>query len=143
MKVVVDEAQVEEVRDLIFSNATASFDDVQKMVIGNCIQRSAPLWAGFVDGEFVCTWGLIPPTLMSDRAYLWLHVTPALEGNEFAFVRHSQVVIEEMLKDYPIIWGETLAENTRAIRWLRWLGAKFGEPNEVGVRSFTILRKRH
>ena len=139
MKVVVDEARADSVRDLIFSNASASFDDVQKMVLGNCIQRSAPLWAGFVDGEFVCTWGLIPPTLMSDRAYLWLHVTPALEGNEFAFVRHSQVVIEEMLKDYPIIWGETLVENTRAIRWLRWLGAEFDKPE--GQRIRFMIRK--
>ena len=142
MKVAVDEAQADIVRDLIFSNAGASFDDVQQMVLRNCIDRSAPLWAGFVDGEFVCTWGLIPPTILSDRAYLWLHCTPALEGNEFAFVRHSQVVIEEMLKDYPIIQGHTFADNTRAIRWLRWLGAKFGEPEE-GVRSFTILKKRH
>lgn len=142
MKVVMNEADAQDVRSLIFSNAGVTFDDVQRMVLGNCIQRSAPLWAGFVDGKFVCTWGLIPPTLMSDRAYLWLHVTPALIGNEFAFVRHSQVVIEEMLKDYPIIKGHTFALNISAIRWLRWLGAKFGEP-EDGVREFTILRKKH
>lgn len=142
MKVTVDEAQADNVRDLIYHQFEHNVHDVGWQTLDNCIRRSCPLWAGFADGEFVCTWGLIPPTLMSDRAYLWLHVTPALEGNEFAFVRHSQVVVQEMLKDYPIINGHTLAANTQAIRWLRWLGAKFGEP-EDGVRSFTILRKRH
>lgn len=142
MKVLVEEAQENNVRDLVFNQIGANFDDVQRMILANCIRRSTPLWSGFVDGEFVCTWGLIPPTLMSDRAYLWLHCTEALEGNEFAFVRHSQIVIEEMLKDYPVIWGETLVDNTRAIRWLRWLGARFGEP-DVGVRCFTIHRKKH
>lgn len=140
MKVVVDEANADRIRDLIYRQCEYSLNDWQ--TLDDCIRRSCPLWSGFVDGEFVCTWGLIAPTLMSDKAYLWLHCAPALEGNEFLFVRHSQVALEKMLEDYPIIQGHTLEGNASAIRWLRWLGAKFGDP-ENGVRSFTILRKKH
>lgn len=98
---------------------------------------SSHLYFGWVDNDFVAMWGLIPPTLMSDTAYLWMHVTEKLKGHEFFLVRHSQCVIEEALKKYSIITGHTHSENLKAIRWLKWLGAEFDEGFN-GILSFTI-----
>src|SRR2546422_670823 len=48
------------------------------------------LWIGLIDEVPVCAWGLVPPSLISDRAYLWLYVTDAVEANKFIFIRWSQ-----------------------------------------------------
>lgn len=112
----------------------------QRSFFKRCIFTAGKLWAGFVDGELVCFWGLVPPTLLSDQAYLWLYTTPALEGKEFYFIRQSQLAVEAMLQSYSLIVGHAVIDNSKAIRWLKWLGAKFGHP-EGAVIPFTIARK--
>lgn len=106
-----------------------------------CFRATTQYWMGIKDGEVVCIWGIVPPTLSSDNAYLWLYTTPALEGNEFVFVRHSQRAVEEILRTYPRIVGHATVGADRSIRWLRWLGAKFDEPVDSLI-PFTIRTKK-
>jgi hypothetical protein len=37
-------------------------------------------------------------------------------------------MVQEMLKLFPTITGHVKVGVESSIRWLRWLGAKFGEP---------------
>lgn len=106
-----------------------------------CFRATTEYWMGALDGETICIWGIIPPTLLSDNVYLWLYTTPDLEGNEFVFVRHSQRAVEEILRSYPRIIGHATVGADRSIRWLRWLGAKFGEP-DGGLIPFTITENK-
>ena len=106
-----------------------------------CFRSTTQYWIGRCGDEVICIYGIVPPTLASDNAYLWLYTTPALEGNEFLFVRHSQRCAEEILKLYPRIVGHATVGADRSIRWLRWLGAKFGEP-QGGLIPFTIRMKK-
>lgn len=110
-----------------------------RQVFDRCLMLSSMLWVGKVDSILVCAWGLIAPTILSERAYLWLYTTEALVGHEFLFVRHSQRMVEEMLKQFPIIVGHTKA-NSPGIRWLRWLGATFDGPVN-GLIPFAIRKK--
>jgi len=103
--------------------------------------RSEEVRYGMVDGKIACVWGLIPPTLLSNKAYLWLLTTDIVAEHKFLFVRHSQRYVEEALKQYPIIVGDCLIGNASAMRWLRWLGAEFGEP-DGGRIPFMIKAKR-
>lgn len=96
-----------------------------------CARSSTWLWAGYVNEECVCIVGLIPPTLLSEQAYLWLHTTPALRSHEFLFIRHSQRFIEKALDLFPLITGVTWAENEKTIRWLEWLGAVFVDQGKL------------
>ncbi len=106
------------------------------------LEESRFSWVGMIDEEIICLWGLIPHSLLSDDAVLWLHVTDKFEGNEFIFVRHSQEVIKNLLlMEYPVIRGHVLAANGKAIRWLRWLGAEFGPPEEDWRIPFAIWSK--
>lgn len=91
------------------------------------------LWIGLFDDVPVCAWGLVPPSLISDRAYLWLYVTEAVEENKFIFVRYSQRVMEDLRKLYPTIYGVCEVGNARAIRWMHWLGAEFGYPTDAVI----------
>jgi hypothetical protein len=104
--------------------------------------QTQDFWAGVIEGEVVCIYGIIPPTLASDNAYFWLYTTPALKGNEFLFIRHSQRAVEELLKLYPKIVGHATPGATRSIRWLRWLGAVFKETND-GLIPFSIRAKKN
>lgn len=106
----------------------------------NCLASTAVVWVGMVDRKFICTWGLIPPTLLSDQAYLWLYTTEAVKDHEFIFVRKSQQAIEQMLERYPTIVGCAQVGADRSIRWLKWLGAKFAEP-EGKLIPFVIRKK--
>ncbi len=109
-------------------------------VLRDCMYRSVEVRVGMLDGVIACAWGLIPPTILSDTAWLWLIATDIVAEHKFLFVRHSQRYIEEALKEYPNIIGNTEVVNHSARRWLRWLGAEFGEP-EGKMIPFIIKAK--
>lgn len=90
--------------------------------------RSDFRWIGTVDGKIACMWGLIPPTILSWSAYIWLYTNPLVEEHKFRFIRHSQREMESMLRLFPNIVGDCVTTNSTAKRWLEWLGAKFGPP---------------
>jgi hypothetical protein len=102
------------------------------------VSISENLNIGKIDGKLICIWGVVPTTLLSDKAYLWLYTSPDMKGHEFLFVRKSQIAVKKMLEEYGELWGHTLRSNKKAIRWLEWLGAKF-EPNG-DMLDFTIRK---
>lgn len=112
-------------------------DEAEKMEF--CLQNSADIWYAIVEDRLAAAWGLIPPSLMSQQAYLWLYTTKMVEGHEFTLVRQSQIAIAKMLEKYPTIVGHTDIAKVRGIRWLKWLGAKYGEPDGQ-LMPFTIVR---
>lgn len=139
MSVIIAEASRDSVRDLIYSQVGGTTAD--RIVLQRWLARSEHVWVGENDGELVCTWGLVPPTLLSDYAYLWMISFPGAEEHQFVLVRHSQLQIQEMLKRHPYIIGHCEAKAERSIRWLRWLGAEFKATPKNGLVEFRIRRK--
>lgn len=109
-------------------------------ILHDCLYRSMEVRYGLVDGEAACMWGLIPPTILSDSAYLWLLTTELVAEHKFLFIRHSQRYIEEALKKYPLIIGDVVGNNRSTIRWLKFLGAEFTRGIN-GRMLFTIRKK--
>lgn len=109
-------------------------------ILLEAIFRSIEIRYGYIDGDLACVWGLIPPTLLSSTAYLWLLTTEIVAEHKFLFVRHSQRYVKEALRIYPEIVGDAIVGNLSAIRWLRWLGAEFSEP-VFGRIPFVIRAK--
>lgn len=107
-----------------------------------CQKLSGEIWSGCVDGKLICCWGLIPPSVFSNTAYLWMYNTEAIEEHQFVFIRRSQIEIERMLQHYDRIVGHCVLGNDKAMRWLRWLGAEFDAPKD-GARAFVIRRKKN
>ena len=140
MTVAVEKIGRGEVMDLISQVEDGSLTENDKETFRRCVEQTTQVWIGLADGKLVCIWGLIPPTLLSDTAYLWLYTTEAIKGHEFLFVRHSQIAVKAMLKLYPTITGITKIGNEQTLRWLKWLGAEFGEPNGL-ILPFTIRNK--
>ena len=101
-------------------------------------QTLGEVYIGFVDDEFICCWGLIPPSFLSNRAYLWMWAPNPMK-HQFVFIRRSQLQVQKMLERYEEIIGECEESNRSAQRWLKWLGAEFSYPKN-GLIPFTIRR---
>ena len=116
-----------------------AFDELGEKTMDFCLQMSTMIWCGYINDKLACIWGVIPPTLLSNQAYLWLYTTDIIKEHSFLLVRHSQRVIAELLDEYPNIVGHALMGSDKSIRWLKWLGAKFGPPCGTGI-PFRITR---
>jgi hypothetical protein len=106
-----------------------------------CLLMSQTTYHATVDGKGACIWGLVPPTLLSERAYLWLFTTDVANEHQFLLARHSQIIVQKMLEEYPILTGHCHIIDARAQRWLKWLGAEFGFPQDQRI-PFTIRKKQ-
>lgn len=127
---------IPDTRDLI-ARSTFSGDPEAEEILRECLWRSEDVQYGILDGRVACVWGLIPPTLLSECAYLWLLTTDIVVEHKFLFVRNAQIYVEDMLKRYPILYGDV--GDPRAVKWLKWLGAVIGEPID-GRIPFMIRR---
>lgn len=116
------------ISDLISIADPTRLDHRKVEILSWCQSMSSEVWTGRIDGELVCIFGLIPPSLISTQAYLWMHATEKVNEHKFRFVRHSMLAVEQMLKLYPTITGHCVIGATSSIRWVKRLGAVFGEP---------------
>lgn len=137
MTVSIESLADQSISRLISSQSDLMLDPSSAEVLEFCRVMSAECWSGYVDDRLICCWGLIPPSLLSNQAYLWMHSTPAIRDHRFLLVRHSQRIIEKALERYPMITGHCHVTAVDSIRWLRWLGAAF-EPISGPYRAFTI-----
>lgn len=139
MKSAIRKLDASEMQDLISSEIAPKLNEVDARKFEAVRRVTQMAWAGYIGKKFVCVYGLIPPTLLSDNAWLWLHTTDEIKGNEFIFVRQSQRAVEAMLKVYPALIGNCEVGAEHSIRWVKWLGGKFGEPVD-GLTPFVIRR---
>jgi hypothetical protein len=126
----------EEARELV---KELDLDALHIKTMNFCLKMSVIIWAGFINDELAGIWGVIPPSFLSYQAYLWLYSTNVMADHEFRLVRHSQMVIDGILEEYESIVGHAVMGSDRSIRWLKWLGAKFGSPQGTLV-PFRISR---
>lgn len=106
-------------------------------IMNEVLFRSVEIRFGYIDGVVACVWGLIPPTLLSQAAYMWLITTDIVAENKFLFIRHSQLWIEAALSRYAVLVGDVVIGHASARRWIEWLGGVFGAPI-MGRVPFTI-----
>jgi hypothetical protein len=131
-----------EAYDLIYQEHLSMLSKINQETMQRAMMNSSRVWIGEDDGAVIGVWGLIPPTLMSDVAYLWLFTTKNLTRHTFIFIRHSQKAVQAMLSEFPCIVGHAEIGNRRSLQWLKWLGAEFGEPVSDKAIPFTIKAKQ-
>lgn len=103
-------------------------------------QTLGEVYTGYIDGQFSCCWGLIPPSFLSTQAYLWMWAPEPMK-HQFVFIRQSQIQIKKMLERYDEIVGHCAIGARSSKRWLQWLGAEFSVP-EGNLATF-VIRKSH
>lgn len=141
MRVHIEPVIGNDISKLISLATGLNLDPRDSGMLEFCQSLSAEVWSGYIGDQLICCWGLIPPTLLSNQAYLWMHSTPAIREHQFLLVRHSQKIIQQALERYNKIVGDCLVGANDSIRWLKWLGAEFHETNNPNYRSFVIRKK--
>lgn len=137
---VTQTAQPEVVRKMINDTVPKAMTFEEQRTLNHYLTFSSTLCIGTNEDRLICAWGLIPPSLMAEEALLWMYSTDEIDNNQFLFVRNSQRAIENALKEFSVIKGYTDPASSRSVRWLKWLGAEFGEP--IGKHMpFTIRKK--
>ncbi len=119
--------------DLLFPLHLSTLSQINQETMARAIGNSDWVWVGDVNGEIFGFWGLIAPTICSDRAYLWFMHTEHLPKYVHQFFWRSRRVTAELLDHYPILVGHGTVGDSRSLRWLRWCGAEFGDPVANGL----------
>lgn len=138
MRVEIGYATSSEIHQALGNSTLAEIPGIfQKL--DHLVLISEYVWVGKANDEIVCAFGVIPPCLLANKAYLWSITTDKVDEHKFLFIRHSRMMIERIHREFPIIIGHARLDD-HSIRWLRWLGAVFSEPTEKGI-PFVIERK--
>jgi len=110
-------------------------------IVREFAERSTDTFVGYSNGRPACMYGVVLPSLLSNSVYLWLLTTDLVDEHKFLFVRHSQLVLEDLLKEHESIIGDCQVGDVRAQRWLKWLGGKFTRPKNDKTLPFFISRE--
>lgn len=140
MTVSIQRAPRADVSSLISSYIAPNLDKVELRRFQQFVLVSQAIWYSKIEGEFIGMWGVVPPTLLSDYAYMWVYTNEKVKDHQFVFIRHSQVAIAKVLEEWQEVHGHAVVGSLKSIRWLRWLGAEFYEP-EGNLIPFVIRRK--
>lgn len=98
----------------------------------DCANRSDPLLTYWFGPECIAIVGFIPLGIISTTAYLWMQNTPYTDKHPVAVARLGRLTLHEIASRYPCVIGECIL-NSPGHRWVKWLGARFGESNGIAV----------
>lgn len=66
----------------------------------------------------------------------WLISTIHVEKRAKSFLQVCKPEVREMLTRHPTLMNYVDQRNTQAVRWLKWLGFRFGEAVPYGPKGF-------
>jgi hypothetical protein len=135
MQVTIERVTTFNLRNLLGHDCSEEFFNLH----ASGMAKSTMIWLGRADGVEACAIGVIPATIFSTKAYLWMIDSQICRQHPLRFIRWSRRVLNEVLKSYPTLVGLCSCENVYGRRWLEWLGAKFeNTPVNDGHYGFTI-----
>jgi hypothetical protein len=124
MKVRIEPATNLDLEEII-SRTEAKDNPAACQIFRRYLEASVVAWAGYADNQIACVWGVVAPTVLSDAGYLWLLTTDLVDEHKLSFIRHSQIAVAKILKEFPLIHGHVIHGQGHSYKWLKWLGVKF------------------
>lgn len=145
-----------QVRETLLDDAAAIMEDLRSyekksveltnlnpvFILHKEINDSLYCFTGLVEGRPAVIWGIKPPSLTSDVAYLWAITTTLVDEYPFVFARHSQEFIKLVSDKFPKLTGYVQNENERSKRWLKWLGFKIAPPVSYNSQFLCRFERR-
>jgi hypothetical protein len=137
MRIQTYQITVQQMKSLISEHSHVTLSDNEWRTLESAAEFSDPLLASLYDGKLLCVFGMIPVTLLSDTAHIWMYGMPTIRKYQTIFIREAYNVARNMNEIYENLTGYCL--DGGAMSWLRWVGAEFGKP--IGkAYPFTIRR---
>lgn len=97
-------------------------------------------YTALVDDVPALMWGISRRSFISSVGVPWLLGTPVAEEHQYKFGRETLTYFKEMASLFPVMENYALAENKRAIRWIKWAGFDIEEPKPYGVFGAEFVR---
>lgn len=114
----------ENLRDQDAAEVEASSGSDPRSAVALSILMSARAWAVLDrDGVPVCLFGAAPHPLPG-VGVAWLLGTDGLYTEALPIARGSKQYVEELHRQFPLLWNYVDERNTLSVRWLRWMGFK-------------------
>lgn len=120
--------------------AAGRLDPLEAMLRGIKVTREP--WVALLGDEPVCMFGASPFSIMGGMGSAWMIGTRLLDRPSVQrdLLRLSRPVVDYMQDEFPtLLYNFVDQRNTRAIRWLRWLGFHFMEPIPYGPDRLPFL----
>lgn len=101
---------------------------------------SAESYAGYIDGELACLFGVVPGTFLTGEAVPWLLTSNVVQRKPRAFLRASREVIADWLGKYPMLVQQVDARYEQALRWAERVGFNVEPPAPFGISGEPFCR---
>ena len=97
-------------------------------------------YTALVDGLPALMWGVSRRSFVSSVGVPWLLGTMVAEDHQYKFGRETLTYFKEMASLFPVMENYALAENKRALRWIKWAGFDIEEPRPYGAFGAEFVR---
>jgi hypothetical protein len=84
--------------------------------------------------------GVADVSVLSQDGLPWMIGTKRLDKYPMTVLRHCRDHVKEMGKGYAAMFNYVYAGNIKAIKWLTWMGFKFGSPQPMGLFCQPFIR---
>ena len=101
-------------------------------VLLSAAKLASEIIIGMYGDEVLAYIGLVPPTLLADRAYIWMLTTESGEAHPLLIARYGEKFILTALCKYRVLFGHCFSE--KSARWLRYMGAEFVSDTQFEFR---------
>lgn len=129
-----------QMREADRAEVMASHGHEPEEALRNALKLSSHAWCGFMDGEPVCIFGVVPLSILSGEASPWMLATDRISECRAAFLRRNKVYVGFMLALYPLLVNYVHEQNDLSQRWLKWLG--FSLDNETTTLANGAIFRR-
>lgn len=97
-------------------------------------------WTGFLDGVPAAMFGVTQASLVTGTGKPWLIGTDLLDKSPLTFLKECRPFMPEIERRYARLENYVDARNSRAIRWLKWLGFEMGQAEPYGFQKLPFIR---
>lgn len=105
------------------------------------LEHSDTAYAGLLDGMAVCVWGVAPVCLLTGLGAPWMVGTSDLDIHATKFLRRCRAPLLELFSGYDRLENYVDARNTKAIRWLKFMGFTINnDPQPYGMFSLPFYK---
>lgn len=139
-RAVITEATLEDLEELAPILRQADREEIEAAtgkdvldVLKSSLEFSTLAWAGRVNGELLCVFGVGSPSLASGIGIPWLLGSKAIDKYSRTFMRQTTPYMKRMKKLCPLMVNFVDARNTKSIEWLKRLGFTILDAEPWGV----------
>lgn len=122
-------------RPMEISEVWASEHLTPKEALLKSYEKSTGKLTLWYQGQVVAMFGIVPESLLSNRAMVWLLTTDTIYKMKISFAKLSLRVLSLMLSRYGLVYNFVDARNEQCLNWLRWLGANIYPAQPYGLDS--------